>query len=64
MIINLKDVLAVRMDRVQVYCMECVSEDDLANVAPEDYVFVNDAETNDWLVYCDCEEHVGSRRLN
>ena len=47
----------------KLYCMKCVTKEIMAEADPEDYVLVKDVETRDEMVFCDCEEHVGPRRI-
>ena len=48
----------------KLYCMGCADDEDLACAEPEDYVLTERAERQGLIVFCDCEDHVGPRRLN
>ena len=58
-----EDVLAVYVGS-QVYCMRCLARADIAEVDPKDYIFEDEMEWRGEIVFCDCEDHVGPRRLN
>ncbi len=62
MVINKDDVLGVYIGD-KLYCMKCVTKEIMAEADPGDYVLMRDVERRDEMVFCDCEEHLGPRRI-
>jgi hypothetical protein len=58
-----EDVLGVYLDE-KLYCLTCVDEDVLGNADPEDLLLSREVETSDDMFFCDCEDHVGPRRVS
>jgi hypothetical protein len=57
-----EEALGINVDE-GLYCMQCVTKEIMAEADPEDYVWVRDVERQDEMVFCDCEDHVGPRRI-
>jgi len=60
--INKDEVLGVYVGD-KLYCMKCVTKEIMAEADPEDYLLTDDLERSEDIFFCDCEDHVGPRRI-